>query len=74
MTTKDLLNSFDVSSRSKRRRAAAFAIDLLDLIRAAEEAYMDRVPENLRAGDAFANAELSLDAIADAIAGLADAY
>ena len=74
MSTKDLLNSFDVSSRSKRRKATALVIGLLELIRAAEEAYICRVPENLQAGDAFANAELSLDAIIDAIAGLADAY
>ena len=74
MTTKDLLALFDVSTRSKRRKATAFIIALLERIRAAEEAYMHRVPQNLQDGEAFANAEISVDFIVDAIATLGDAY
>ena len=74
MTTNDFLMSIDVSTRSKRRRATSFVVDLLERVHSAEYANLDRFPLNLQNGDAFANAECSLEVIADAIVCLADAY
>ena len=74
MSTKDLLASFDVSSRLMRRRATSFAIELLERIRFAEETNLERFPLNLQNGDAFLNAGYSLDVIIDAIITLRDAY
>ena len=65
---------FDVSTRADRRKAASFAIDLLEHVRAAEERSISRFPMNLQNGDAFANAECSLEALFDAILCLGDAY
>jgi hypothetical protein len=53
----------DVSSRQKRRQAVSFVIELLSHIRLAEEAYMERIPENFQGGDAYADAECSIEAI-----------
>jgi len=74
MSTPDPIMSLDLSTRSKRRKATALAINLLEHIRIAEEASIDKFPCNLQNGDAFTNAEESLDIIIDAIAALGDAY
>jgi hypothetical protein len=74
MATHDFIHSIDVSTRSKRRKAASSAVALLERILAAEEAYLKRIPENLQGGDAYASAEDSIEAVMDAIAGLSDAY
>jgi hypothetical protein len=77
MSTKDLsmmIGSIDVSTRAKRRQATSFAIDLLEHIRAAEEANIDRFPVNFQDGYAYANAGDSLEVITDAIAELESAY
>jgi len=72
--SKNLFNTLDLSSRSKRRKAAGLAIELLELIRLAEERSLSRFPLSLQDGEAFANAEYSLDVVIDAIVGLGDAY
>jgi len=77
MTKKDMttmVESIDVSTRAKRRKATSFAIAMLEQIRAAEETNIDRFPENLQCGYAFAKAGDSLEVISDAIADLEDAY
>ena len=74
MNTKDLLLEFNVSSRANRRKAALFAIELLEHVRAAEEYSISRFPLNFQDGDAFANAECSIEVLSDAIACLGDAY
>jgi hypothetical protein len=68
------VNQIDLSSRDKRRKAVALAASLLDRIRAAEQANLDNFPLAFRDSDAFANAELSLDALTDAIVPLGDIY
>ena len=68
------LNAIDLSTRAKRRCAAALAIDFLERIRLAEEASLGRFPANLQDGDAYTNAEYSLEVITDAIVCFGDAY
>jgi len=46
----------------------------LKLIRGAEEAYIHRIPQNLQSGDAYSAADYSIEALADAIDVLSDAY
>ena len=75
MTTKNLqIDLIDVSTRQKRRNATSLAIGLLERIRFAEEASLERFPTNLQDGDAYANAEYSLEVLVDAIVNLSDAY
>ena len=71
---KDSIKLIDVSTRSKRKRAASFAIELLERVRSAEEANLARFPENFQDGEAYANAEYSLEVIEGAICELYDAY
>ena len=67
-------NSFDVSTRRKRRIVMAFIIDMLARMKSAEEAFIDNVPENLKEGVAVLNADMSIDCILEAIDILNDAY
>jgi hypothetical protein len=71
---KPLIEPLDVSTRAKRRKAVAAAVELLEKILAAEEGYMERMPENLQSGEAYDAAGCSVDIIIDAISGLSDAY
>jgi hypothetical protein len=68
------LDSIDVSTRKKRRKAVVLAIELLKKIRYAEEQYMARVPRNLHSGGAYFASDDSIDAIAGALISLLDAY
>ena len=74
MITVDVINSVDVSTRAKRKKAACLALALLEHIHAAEETVLENIPANLQSGDAYANAECSAEIILDAIMGLMDAY
>lgn len=74
ITNKQLINTVDVSTRDKRRKAVALVIDLLERIRFAEETNIERFPVNFQDGEAFGNAEQSLDIVTDAIVFLFDAY
>ena len=49
-------------------------IDLLEKIRHAEELYMERIPLNLRSGDAYLAADYSVDTIIETIIDLLRAY
>jgi len=71
---KSILDSIDVSTRRKRRKAVVFVIELLEKIRHAEERYMERIPLNLQSGNAYFEADYCVDAIIDAIIGLLNAY
>ena len=68
------LNSIDVSTRRKRRKAVALAIELLKKIRYAEEQYAARVPRNLHPGTTHFAPDDSIDAITGALISLLDAY
>ena len=71
---KHFLDPIDVSTRAKRRKATELVVELLEKIRHAEERYMQRIPLNLRSGDAYFSADYSVGAIIDAIIVLFDAY
>ena len=76
-TTGDTRSKFtlgDLSTRQKRRRALALLLSELERLRFAEEAYMERIPENLREGEAFASADYTVDLLTDAIVTLGDAF
>jgi hypothetical protein len=67
---KSFINSIDVSTRGKRRKAMALVIELLEKIRHAEERYLERIPSNLRSGSAYFEADYSVNTIIDAIIAL----
>ena len=71
---KSFLDSIDVSTRGKRRKAMVLVIELLEKIRHAEERYMERIPLNLQSSNAYFEADYCVDAIIDAIIGLLNAY
>ena len=73
-SVKFYVDSLDVSTRGKRRNAVKIILLMLEKVRNAEDAYLERVPFNLQNGDAFAEAECSLDIVTDAIVFLSDAY
>jgi hypothetical protein len=74
MNTTDVLNSFDLSTRHKRRTAVSFVLKLLDKICVAEELNISRIPENFHRFDTYAASANSIDTIRDAVAYLNDAY
>ena len=71
---KLFLDSVDVSTRTKRRKAVILVMELLKKIRYAEEQYMERVPLHLRSGSAYSAANYSADSILDGLHSLFDAY
>ena len=71
---KSFLDSIDVSTRGKRRKAMVLVIELLEKIRHAEGRYMERIPLNLRSGNAYFEADYSVDTMLDAIIDLMRAY
>ena len=71
---KNAFDATDLSSRGKRRKAAALAIRLLERIRAAEEAYMNRIPENLQGSEAYENADCSIGMLDEAIDAVSSVY
>ena len=73
-TWESFLDSVDVSTRGKRRKATMLAIELLGKIHHAEERYLERIPPNLRSGSAYYNADYSVDAIISVIIELLRAY
>jgi len=74
MKNKSFIDSVDVSTRGKRRKAMALVIELLEKIRHSEERYLENIPLNLQSGSAYADAEYSVDIIIDAIVELLNAY
>ena len=73
-TLESFRDSVDVSTRAKRRKVMALVIELLEIIRHAEERFLERVPLNLQSGNAYSDAEYSVDIIIDAIDELVNAY
>jgi hypothetical protein len=73
-TVESFLDSVDVSTRAKRRKAMVLVVELLEVIRHAEERYMERIPLNLQSGSAYSDSEYSIDIIIDAIGDLMNAY
>lgn len=71
---KPFLDTVDVSSRPKRRKAVSAIIATLAFIRDEETAYMERIPQNLQDGDAYAAADSAVEFLTEAIDLLMDAF
>lgn len=69
-----VFGAMDISTRPKRRRAVSLIISELSRIRNAESEYMERIPVNMKNGDAYAATDDSVDLLTDAIIYLMDAY
>ena len=63
-----------LGTRGERRGATRRAIALLEAVMDAEEAYMERIPDNLRGGAGHEAAEQAIDALDQAIGLLGDAF
>lgn len=68
------LGSIDISTRPNRRKAVDRIIGVLGIIYAEEEAYMERIPLNLKDSHVYACANDSLHHLISAILTLSDAY
>jgi len=64
----------DVSTRRKRREALSIAVRLLEQILQAEEAYMERIPDNLQSGEAYETTEEYICMLSDALLSLTSVY
>jgi len=64
----------DVTSRRKRREILSIAVQLLEQIREAEEAYLERVPENFQSSEAYVATEEYVGFLSDALDSLRDVY
>jgi hypothetical protein len=71
---KSALDTLDLSSKAKRRKAAALVSSLLERLRSAEEAYMERIPESLQASDAYDNADNAIALLEEAIDLVSSVY
>lgn len=74
MKTKAIIDAIDVTSRRKRKAAVSIALHLLENVRIAEEAYLERIPLNLQGGDAYAVTEDVIDILTDSIITLMSVY
>ena len=68
------LPSGPYSSRQKRRKAVALLIRECEAIMAAEQMYIDRMPENLENSPMHEAAEQAVDALGEALEYLRDAF
>jgi len=64
----------DVTSRRKRREILSIAVQLLEQIREAEEAYLERVPENFQSSAVYVATEEYVGFLSDALDSLRDVY
>ena len=69
-----LLASIDVSTRRKRKAATHFVIDLLMIIRFAEQEYFDRIPPHLHGSADHTASEDTIDTLIAATVALSEAF
>ena len=74
MKQNALIDSIDVSTRRKRRRATKLAVELVARIHLAEFQYMERIPVNLQGSAVYDAADEAIDYLFDAICSLEYAY
>jgi len=67
-------NKSNIDTRGKRRRQISLIVIQLEAIINRESAYLERIPENLMASQAYENAEQSVDALEQAIELLKESY
>jgi len=68
------LKTDSLETRGKRRRQVSLIIARLVSIKEFEEAYQQRIPENLQESQAYENSSHSIDVLEEAINLLEDAY
>ena len=68
------VKSAKIATRRDRRGAIRSIVSMLVATRDAEEAYLEAIPENLRGGPAYENAECAICAMDDAIELLNEVY
>jgi hypothetical protein len=73
-TFKAVFGDVDITTRPKRRQAVSLIITQLSRILNEEEAYLNRIPMNMKHGDAAEAADWSIDYLQDAIIDLMEAY
>lgn len=67
-------NKSNIDTRGKRRRQISLIVIQLEAIMIKETAYLEKIPENLMASQAYENAEQSVDALEQAIELLKESY
>ena len=74
MSESGLCSATEYSTRRVRRNAVKRIISSLENIRAAEQNYLDNVPENLENSESFDVGECAVDALDEIIGLLAEVY
>ena len=64
----------DYSTRGKRRTAARYHAEQIEAIRDAEEIYKDNILETLRGGQRYEDANLTVEALDEAVDALSRAF
>ena len=64
----------DLSTRRQRRAAVGSIIHQIERVRDNEEHYIDNIPDNLRSGTSFDNAEQCISTLDEALDLLTSAY
>jgi hypothetical protein len=70
----DAPSLLSVDNRAHRRKAVRVLLQCLEKILSAESAYIENVPDNFQDSENTENAELSAEALSEAISILEDAY
>jgi len=63
-----------IGTRQERRKAVRTITAALEAIHTAEERYRDNIPDNLQSGQAYENADNTVDRLQEAISALAEAF
>jgi hypothetical protein len=71
---ESVIDSIDISTRPKRRKAVSMIIPFVSNIYQQEFEYLGRIPQNMRSGGAYAAADYSLDMLGEAMSFLIAAY
>lgn len=74
MKASSFIDSIDISTRSKRKAALSIVLKILEKIRFAEEAYLERIPLNLQGSAAYAVTDEAIDILLDSIITLMSVY
>jgi hypothetical protein len=68
------LRESDIDTRGKRRRVCSLIAQEVDRIRAAEEDYMNEIPDNLRSGSMYMYARKAEEDLFDAMILIHEAF
>jgi predicted lipoprotein len=63
-----------IGTRPERRKTVRTITAALEAVHAAEESYRDNIPENLQSGQAYLNADNTVERLQEAISALEEAF